>query len=371
MSKAKQKFNATAAPPLRKLPLGCDLETKPILRKVIDATHALGELNGFAQTVPNQLILTDTLPLQEAKDSSAVENIITTHDEIFRAGLNPRGIKNVAAKEVQNYRAALYEGWNELCRTGLIRNAGVLRVQEILVENRAGYREMSGTVVKNEATDRVVYTPPQSRDDIRALMDNLIAYINEDGLEPLNPLIKMAIIHHQFESIHPFYDGNGRTGRILNILYLVMKGYLDLPILYLSRFIVQNKDAYYRHLQGVRDRGAWEDYVLFMLDGVIATAKVTLDMIREIKALMQEYKDFLRCDFDFYSQELLNHLFRHPYTRIDFVRRDLGVTRQTASKYLNALARDSRRVKKFRRGRISFFVNAGLFEIFTRERTIC
>lgn len=353
------------------LPPKFDFETKSILKKLTEARAALAELKGFVYIVPNQSILINTLTLQEAKDSSAVENIITTHDEIFKAELDKNLIQNVATKEVQNYNLALHLGARHVSdSSGLIKNECILTVQENLEGNRAGYRVLKGTVLRNDTTGEIVYEPPQDGEEIKVLMADLLKYINQDELQEVDPLIKMAIIHFQFESIHPFYDGNGRTGRILNILYLMSKGYLEIPVLYLSRFIIQNKNDYYKYLQDVRDSGNWEQWILFILEGVRVTALDTIEVIREIRILMQEYKKFLR-KFPFYSQDLLNNLFKHPYTKIEFVKRDLGISRQTASKYLKELSDDPEGLVRYVQiGKFNYFVNVKLFELLSRDRKL-
>jgi len=359
-------YNPTKLPPLN-----IDFETKAILKKLSEARAALAELKGFVNVIPNQGILINTLTLQEAKDSSAVENIITTHDEIFKAELDKNLIHSVATKEVQDYNLALHEGAKRVVKLdGLIKNECILTVQEYLEGNKAGYRTLKGTVLKNETTGEIVYEPPQDSKEIIILMGDLLRYINEDSIQDINPLIKMAIIHFQFESIHPFYDGNGRTGRILNILYLMSKGYLDIPVLYLSRFIIQNKNDYYRYLQDVRDSDNWEQWILFMLEGVRLTALDTIGVIGSIIDLMKEYKAFLR-KFPFYSQDLLNNLFKHPYTKIEFVKKDLGVTRQTASKYLKELSgHPDGLIKHIQIGKFSYFVNVKLFDLLAHDRKL-
>ncbi|KKP38375.1 MAG: filamentation induced by cAMP protein Fic [Candidatus Peregrinibacteria bacterium GW2011_GWF2_33_10] len=354
-----------------KLPPNFDFESKNILKKLADARSALAELKGFVHTIPNQSILINSLALQEAKDSSAVENIITTDDEIFKAELDQKLIKNIATKEVQNYNLALQEGFKLVQKNKIIQNNCILDIQEILEENKAGYRKLPGTNLKNELTGEIVYEPPQNSLEIQNLMTDFVDYLNNDEKHNIDPLIKMAIIHFQFESIHPFYDGNGRTGRILNILYLISKRLLDLPILYLSRFIIQNKSDYYRLLQNVRDKNEWENWVIFTLQGVQLTSLDTINIIREIKILMQEYKDFLRNNFGFYSQDLLNNLFKHPYTKIEFVEKDLRITRQTASKYLNEIANHPLKlIEKIQVGKFSYFVNVKLFELLSQKRNV-
>lgn len=345
------------------LPPTVDLETKAILKKLVKAHAALAELKGVASTIPNENILINTLVLQEAKDSSAVENIITTHDELYKADLDLKLIKNIAAKEVQNYAAALKTGFAIIKSQPVINHNCILAIHKQLEQNNAGYRRVTGTTLKNAKTDEVIYTPPQSYDKIIDLMNNLLEYININD-DDTDILVKMAVVHFQFESIHPFYDGNGRTGRIINILYLVITGYLNLPILYLSRYIIKNKTGYYNGLQEVRDNNSWEEWILYMLDGVEQIARQTIILINGIKDSMQEYKHYIRKKYSFYSQDLLNNLFKHPYTKIEFLQEDLGVSRQTASKYLHILAEDSEGIlQKVALGKTYFFINTKLFEL--------
>ncbi|MGI4872660.1 MAG: Fic family protein [Janthinobacterium lividum] len=287
-----------------------------MLKKLPSAHRALAELKGILGTLPDAEILLNTLPLQEAKDSSAVENIITTHDELFRAAVQADAPTTQAAKEVQNYAAALQLGFELIRKHGFLSSNHLVQIQQELEHNQAGYRRLPGTSLKNAQTGEVVYTPPQDYAVVLALMSNLEQYLNDDELSDADPLVKMAVLHFQFESIglrlpavHPFYDGNGRTGRILNILYLVLKGLLDLPVLYLSRFITQHKADYYRHLQQVRDTGAWEPWLLYLIAGVEQTAKETIALINAMRQLMQEARQQLR-GYRFYSQDLLDHLFR-------------------------------------------------------------
>ena len=238
---------------INQLPLKDDVESINVLRALASAHRALAELKGIASTIPNETILINTLGLQEAKDSSAIENIITTHDDLYKAGLNLDGGKSLQAKEVQNYISALKRGFALVKERGIISNKIILEIQEELENNNAGFRKVPGTVLRNTSTDEVVFTPPQDHQEILGLMGNLEEFINDDQISHLDPLVKMAIIHHQFESIHPFYDGNGRTGRILNVLYLVTKGLLNIPILYLSKYIISDKSSYYNLLTKVRE----------------------------------------------------------------------------------------------------------------------
>ena len=351
---------------LTDLPLNVDLETKKVLKALPAAHAALAELKGIASTIPNQNILINTLGLQEAKDSSAIENIITTHDDIYKSELNIDAFKSLQAKEVQNYIAALKKGFELITKTELLTNRSILRIQELLEYNKAGFRKWPGTALKNSATDEIIYTPPQDYDEIVRLMANLERYINDSELQDCDPLIKMAIIHFQFESIHPFYDGNGRTGRIINILYLILEKLQTLPILYLSNYIIKNKPDYYHFLQKVRDENLWEDWVLFMIKGVEQTSIETIELIIKIKELMLDYKHRLRDNYKFYSQDLLNNLFKHPYTKIEFVVNDLGVSRLTAANYLNKLAED-KMLRKDKLGTGNYYVNEELFDLLTKR----
>lgn len=345
------------------LPLDKDLESKEVLKKIAGTRSALAELKGVATSIPNQTILIDTLSLQEAKDSSAIENIITTHDELYQSDSLAKNFKSVASKEVYAYAAALKAGYDEVSKRGFLTANQIIEIQAILEENDAGFRKLPGTSLKNEQTGEIVYTPPQTQEEIIRLMNNLEQFINDAGLSDLDPLVKMAIIHHQFESIHPFYDGNGRTGRIVNILYLVKEGLLQIPILYLSRYINRNKAEYYRLLQAVRTDGDWDSFILYMLTAVEETSHLTIEQILGIKTLMQNFKQRLRNDLPkIYSQDLLNNIFRHPYTKIDFVMNDLGVSRPTATRYLDELIAIDL-LEKHKLGKDNFYVNKGLFDL--------
>ncbi len=335
-----------------------------ILKKLTAASRQLAELKGVAASMPNQGILISTLGLQEAKDSSEIENIVTTHDELFRNAAFPEGA-TPAAKEVSHYRQALRVGFEAVRDTGLLTNNHILHIQSELERNSAGFRKLPGTALK--ASDgRTVYTPPQDHAAIVALMTDLERFINDDSHFATDPLIKMALIHHQFESIHPFYDGNGRTGRIINVLYLVQQKLLDIPVLYLSRHIVRTKSDYYRLLQEVRDHGLWEDWVLYMLEAVEQTSIEGIAAIQAIRTLLLDYKHRIRAQFRFYSQDLINNLFSHPYTKIEFVQKDLGVSRLTATSYLNRLTAGGFLHKK-KIGRSNYYMNLPLYGVLTGE----
>ncbi len=348
---------------IKKLPLKTTPETPTTLKKAISANRALAKLNGVAKIIPNSAILINSLVLQEAKDSSAIENIITTHDELFRAGLDVSDITN-EAKEVQNYRQALLKGYELVTSNKLLLKKYIIEIQQELEQNDAGVRRQSGTVLKNAQTGEVVFTPPQDYETIQKLLDNLERYINEEN--EIDPLINMAIIHYQFESIHPFYDGNGRTGRIINILYLVLKDLLELPILYLSRYIIQNKADYYRLLQEVRTKENWEEWILYMLDGIEQTSLSTIELINGIYALMDKTQTTIKEKLPkIYSKDLVEILFVHPYTKIEFLVDGLGITRKTASKYLNELEQIGI-VKNIQIKNSKFFINEELFEMLQK-----
>lgn len=331
-----------------------------LLKKLASSSRQLAELKGLAASMPNQGILINALGLQEAKDSSAIENIVTTHDELFRTDLQSAGALEAGAKEVLRYRQALRHGFEQVRASGLLTVNHILGMQAELERNQAGFRRLPGTRLKDGA-GQTVYQPPPP-DAIEALMSALERFINEPAQGTADPLIKMALIHHQFESIHPFYDGNGRTGRLMNVLYLVKEGLLDIPVLYLSSHIVRTKPDYYRLLQAVRDHDAWEDWVLYMLEAVEITARQTVRTVQAIKAALFDYKHRIRDAHRFYSQDLINNLFMHPYTKIEFVQQDLQVSRLTAAKYLEALV-GTGFVRKLKVGRSNYYVNIELDRI--------
>ncbi|MCF6256897.1 MAG: Fic family protein [Gammaproteobacteria bacterium] len=339
------------------------LETRAVLKKTAQAHRRLAELKGLAASIPNESILLNTLTLQEAKDSSAVENIIITHNELYKANLFFHTSEKPAAKEVRNYAAALRQGFDAVRSNGIIHLANILSIQQTIEKNNAGLRKLPGTTLKNAATDEIIYTPPQDAKAVERLMHNLVDYMNIHDTDDLDPLVKMAIIHHQFESIHPFYDGNGRTGRIINILYLVAQNLLDLPILYLSRYFIQDKAEYYRQLQAVRNNGKWEPWILYMLEGIHQTSQQTIALILAIKQLLADYKQGIRQQLPkIYRQELLNNLFHHPYTKIDFVMEDLNISRITATKYLEQLVSKGF-LQKEKLGRSNYYINQPLLKL--------
>lgn len=350
--------------PIPSLPSLAEIETPSVLRATALAHRHLAELKGRAVSVPNPTILIETLTLQEAWASCEIENIVTTQDELYRANLFPDSMLDPAAKEVASYRTAVKRGFTRLQETdNQLTNDLLIDVYRVVKSRADGFRVTPGTVILNTFTEEVVHVPPQDPAEIVKTMGDLERFANDDGLSSLDPLVKMAVIHHQFESIHPFPDGNGRVGRILCVLYLVRCGLLETPILYLSRAIMRSKGQYYHRLQAVRDEGAWEDWLLYMLDAVQSTSRHTLALVERIRALMAEYKEKMRSSLPrIYSHELLNNIFRHPYTRIDSVQRDVKVSRPTAARYLNLLANEGL-VSKRRAGKASYYVNEDLVDL--------
>ena len=337
-----------------------DLETKEIMREASKANRKLAELKGYSEIVPNKNILINAITLNEAKESSEIENIITTYDELFSA-LSKEEFLFGAAKEVINYKEALWRGIELIKQKGFLTTNMFVEVQAIIEGNKAGIRKQGGTKLINDKTGEIVYTPPETETEIRDLLGNLERYINED--DETDPLIKLAVIHYQFESIHPFYDGNGRTGRIINELYLVMKGLLDSPILYLSKYILSTKEEYYKLLNDIHNNGYWEEWILYILKGVQETSEKSLNILRRINELIENTSNEIRGkNPKVYSKELVDILFVEFYTRISNVEEGLNVTRKTASNYLNELV-ESGILDVEVRGKDKLFINKRLLEI--------
>jgi len=343
---------------LASFPPDMNLETEAVLRALVPAHRYLAELRGVARSIPNEGLLISTLSLQEAQSSSEIENIITTQDALYKYQIQPRSADPVS-KEVAHYVEGLDIGFRQVRQHGLLTLNTILAVQAVLEGNDAGFRKTPGTLLKNEQTGEVVYEPP-SPERVPQLMSTLERFVHDDT--GLDPLVRMALIHHQFESIHPFYNGNGRTGRIINILYLVKEGLLDTPILYLSRYIRQSKSTYYQVLQQVRDHNDWEPWLLYMLRGVALTARHTTQLVENIHSLLRQHKQRIRSRYKFYSQELINNIFRHPYTKVAFLERDIGVSRATATRYLEALAQDDV-LQKHKLGRENYYINHALVNL--------
>lgn len=313
-----------------------NLKTNKILEQLTLSSRALAELKGYANTIPNMHILINAVTINEAKDSSAIENIVTTHDDIYKV-LTESGYKEENAKEVVDYRNAIWLGYEQIKQDGYINTNTIIKIQGTIEHNNSGIRKLPGTELKNSITGETIYTPPQNELEIRKYLKNLEDFINnnEDGIDPL---IKVCLIHYQFESIHPFYDGNGRTGRILNILYLVLNKLIDSPILYLSKYINKTKQEYYKLFNEVRDNNNFEDWVLYILKGVEITSKETIELIEKIQEEMKNYKEEFRSKLPkIYSKELLESLFYEVYTKILYIENTCDVTRITATSYLNQL----------------------------------
>lgn len=344
------------------------LETAPVLKVVARASRVLGELNGIAAAIPNDAVLINALALQEAKDSSQIENIVTTHDELFKANASITEA-TASAKEVTRYAQALRLGYKNIRDRGILSTSAITDIQAELEPSRAGFRKVLGTTLRDSAGN-VVYTPPNPQ-FIADLMSDLERFIRGKIHPELDPLVRMAIAHHQFESIHPFYDGNGRTGRILNVLMLVREGLLDTPILYMSRAIVRTKSDYYRLLQAVRATDdapeIWEEWLVYMAAAVYSAALHEKITVVAIATALQRMKQSMRTALPkIYSHDLINNLFTHPYTKISLVERDLSVTRITATKYLNALAENGF-LARVKAGRSYYYVNQALLRVLQRE----
>ena len=339
------------------LPPPVELETKAVLKQAIAANRVLANLRGLAAQIPNQGVLINSIVLQEARLSSEIENIVTTNDELYRADADPDGKTDPHTKEVLRYRQALNYGFRELNTRPLTTNL-FIDIVRIIKEVDFGVRRVPGTALKN-AQGEVVYTPPVGEAVIRDKLSNLEQFIHAQ--DDLDPLVKMAVMHYQFEAIHPFEDGNGRTGRILNLLYLVEQGLLDIPVLFLSRYIIANKAGYYDGLRGVTEQQAWEPWILFMLQAVESTAQQTFDQVTRIRALMEQVREQVHQQAPgIYSKDLIEVIFRHPYTKIQFLV-DAGIAkRQTASTYLQTLA-GLGVLRASKQGREMYYINDALF----------
>lgn len=349
------------------LPPDFELETEKVLEQLDISHRYLAELKRISRTIANNSFLLNTLALREAKSSSAIENIFTVYDELYKYDLFSDQVESPASNQVLRYSKALIYGYNLIKKDKKLSISKILSIKQILEDNDAEVRKVPGTVLKNIRTGATAYTPPDDPNVILNALRNLEKYINDQDFQNVDPLIKMAVIHYQFEAIHPFFDGNGRTGRIINVLYLVLNNLLEMPVLYLSRYIIENKADYYRLLNEVRTKNNWEEWILYILTAVQVTAEDSIILIKEIKALISEYKFKMRGELPkIYSQDLLNLLFRHPYTKIEFVMNDLGVSRITATKYLNELT-EKGLLTKNKLGRNIYYVNKPLFDLFVTK----
>ena len=347
---------------LKMLPPDVNFDTVKILKQLANTNRALAELKGYADTIPNKHILINVINLNEAKDSSEIEQIITTHDDLYKA-LTYENAATPAAKEVVNYRTALWHGYKLVKERGILTTNMLVEIQGIIEQNRAGIRRLPGTALKNALTGEVVYTPPQSEQEVREYLSNLEIYINDDS-DGVDPLIKLAVIHYQFEAIHPFYDGNGRTGRILNVLYLVLKELLDSPILYLSRYILDNKASYYRLLSGLQNNpNDYEEWVLFILAGIEETSIETFKLVKAIVDEIDNYSEELKQKLPaLYSKELIELVFYEFYTKTQYIESGMRVTRKTAVSYLNQLEQNGF-LSSQKIGRERIYCNDRLFNV--------
>jgi Fic family protein len=347
------------------LPPTVEVETKPVLKRTIAARSALAELKGLGATIPNQALLVDSLILQEAKTSSEIENIITTSDALFRAFTASTSKIDSATKEVLRYREALWKGFNALQKRPVLSTNLFIDLVQTIKEHRGGIRNVPGTVVANATTKKVLYTPPEGEAVIRDHLKRLLDFMHAQ--DDMDPLVKLALIHYQFEAIHPFPDGNGRVGRIVNILFLIQQGLLDLPVLYLSKSIIERKNDYYRLLRQVTEKDAWEPWILFMLKAVEETAVFTRERILAIRALMDETTAVAKEKLPsrVYSKELIETIFRQPYTKGQFLV-DAGIAkRQTAAQYLREMESIGI-LKSQKMGKETLYLNVALYELLSR-----
>lgn len=353
---------ATPYNSLPALPPARDIETAPVLKKAISASRAMAELKGMAERMPNQAMLIDSLVLQEARASSEIENILTTNDEVYKAASDEALPASSEAKEVLRYRQALNHGFRQI-KSRPLATGMFVEIAQLIKEARFDIRTLPGTRIANSQGE-AIYTPPEGEGVIRDKLRELENFMHAD--DGLDVLVKMALVHYQFEAIHPFPDGNGRTGRILNILYLVDQGLLNLPVLYLSRYIIDHKAAYYEGLRRVTEEGAWQDWVLYMLDAVEQTSIHTHGQIMEILALMESVRERVQREAPgIYSKDLIEQIFKQPYCKIQFLERAGMGTRQTCAKYLREL--ESMGILTGQKmGREVYFINGALFKLLTK-----
>ena len=347
---------------LPNLPLAVDVENTAILKKTIMANRKLAELKGIVHSIPNQAILIDSILLQEARLSSEIENIVTTNDELYKAAADEKLATDPQSKEVLCYRQALWYGCQQLKTRPLATNL-FIELVAIIKNKNIGIRRVPGTRIGN-STGEVIYTPPEGEAIIREKLANLEQYIHAD--DGIDPLIKLAILHYQFEAIHPFTDGNGRTGRIINMLFLVEKRLLETPILFLSNYILQTRTNYYAGLRNVTERGAWADWILYILEGIEATATETQARVQRILALMKEAKRLIQANApNIYSKDLVDILFKHPYCKIKFLEDAKIAKRQTASLYLQALEKMGL-LRRLTIGREQYYINDNLLKALAK-----
>ncbi len=368
MRKKAQIRNINNEKPFNNLPLlppsKEKIETIKVLRQLVKSSVALAELKGLAKILPNPNILLNAVILKEASASSEIENVITTQDKLYQALSAKATQVDSATKEVLRYREAMLYGFHFVQKKEFLNTNAIIEIQKILEENAAGIRKLPGTALRNAATGKVIYTPPDNIDNLTLLLKNFEKYVNEH--DDISPLIKMAVQHYQFESIHPFYDGNGRTGRIINILYLILNGLLENPILYLSAYIIDNKTDYYRLLQEIRIKDNWEDWVLYILKGIEQTANETIVRVNEISQLFIKTQELVKKKAPkSYSKELIELLFEHPYCKTEYLTDRFGISRITASKYLKELEKINVLESK-KAWKETLYINTKLFNLLKK-----
>jgi Fic family protein len=346
---------------LPSLPPKTEIETVEILKKTILASRALSELKGAITNLPNPTLFIDTIYLQEAQASSAIENIITTQDELFKASIADKKIESFATKEVIHYKDALWYGFQELNKREVLNTNLFISIMQIIKENQSGIRNTPGTKLTNPATGEIIYTPPEGEDIIREKLKDLENFIHSE--DDIDPLIKLALIHYQFEAIHPFIDGNGRTGRIIILLYLKLTGLLDLPALYMSEYIITHKQDYYLSLRRVTEKGDWKSWILYMLDMVEDTATKGRKQIASIQRLMTTMSEKIQKELPkLYSKDLMEVLFKLPYTKRIFLEQAGLGNLKTAGSYLNELEK-SGILKSEIVGKEKLYLNTELMQI--------
>ncbi len=347
------------------LPPEVDLEIPLILKACIEANKELAKLKIAERLIPNQTVLINTIPILESQASSAIENIVTTADELFEHTQHSSLTMSHATKETLQYRQALYHGYL-LLKERPLSAAVICDICSTIRQINTNIRNLPGTALVNDITGEKIYTPPEGQERLRQLLDNWEKYLHQDD-DGLDPLIKLAVQHYQFEAIHPFSDGNGRTGRIINLLFLIQRGLLDTPILYLSSYIIKNKTEYYRKLLKVTTEGAWVEWVLYFLDAIFETSKWTTSKIFAIQELMEESSFFIKSKApSIYSKELVELLFTQPYVRIQNLVESGDIGRYTASKRLKILC-DIGFLEEIKRGREKLFINQRFLNLLKKK----
>jgi len=343
------------------LPPQAEIENRVILKKTITASRALSELKGAITNLPNPTLFIDTINLQEAQASSAIENIITTQDELFKASIAEKKNDNPATKEVMHYKDALWYGVEQIEKRPVLTTNLCIALVQIIKENQSSIRNAPGTQLKNPVTNTVVYTPPEGENVIREKLKNLEDFIHAE--DSIDPLVKMAVIHYQFEAIHPFFDGNGRTGRIILLLYLKMTGLLDLPALFLSNYIMQHKADYYTNLRKVTEEGNWQNWIVYMLDMIEQTALKGRKQIAQIEELMSQMTTEIQQKLPkIYSKDLMEELFRLPYTKRNQLEKAGLGNLKTVGNYLKELEKQGF-LKSEQVGKEKLYLNFRLLEV--------